>query len=92
MRTTLAFPIVVAVTLFGATTFASAQTQPAADGSAKTSTESTSKSTAAKSDKSPSNAMASMRHHRMHHRHHRMGPSMSSSRPGGQPVSRKPAD
>jgi len=77
MRSKLAFSILVVTSLFAATTIVSAQTEPAA-GEARV-----------------SNAMASMHHHKMHHRHHHMGYSRSSmarSRPGGAPVSRKPAD
>jgi hypothetical protein len=75
MRSRLAFSVLVVTSLLGATTIASAQTEPAA-GKAR-----------------ESNAMASMRHHKMH-RHHHMGYSSAAtarSRPGGRPVSRKPA-
>ena len=79
MRSRLAIPALVLASLFGATTFASAQT---ATGAAEL------------------NAMASTRHHHYHHHyHHHMGYSgggysreMARSRPGGRPVSRKPAD
>ena len=81
MHAKLAFAALVAASLFGATAIASAQTQPAADAATST-------------------AMASMHHHHHYHRHHHhhymhMGYSrggMASSRPGGRPISRKPAD
>lgn len=53
MRSKLAFSFLVLASLFGATTIASAQTEPAAGASRESNAE--------------SNAMASMRHHRMHH-------------------------
>ena len=81
MRSSLTFSVVAAAMLFGATAFVSAQAKPAADAS------------------TTSSAMASMRHHSMHHhhhyRHHSVGFSraqMDKSRPGGRPISRKPAD
>jgi hypothetical protein len=80
MRSKFVFPVLVVASLFGAAPLASAQTEPAARAPAA-------------SGATTSNAMASMSPHRMHH--HSMGYSrrdMARSRPGGMPVSRKPAD
>jgi hypothetical protein len=81
MRSKLAFPVLVAVSLFGATTLASAQTEQAAGAPAESNAK--------------SNAMAYMQHHVHHHHHHHIGYSraqMDKSRPGGLPVSRKAPD
>lgn len=81
MRSKLAFPVLVAVSLFGATTLASAQTEQAAGAPAESNAQ--------------SNAMAYMQHHVHHHHHHHIGYSraqMDKSRPGGLPVSRKAPD
>jgi hypothetical protein len=78
MRSKLAIPVLVAASLLGATTLAFAQMEPATRAPAESS----------------ANAMASMHHHH-HWRHHHSGYTrrdMARSRPGGRPISRKPAD
>jgi hypothetical protein len=81
MRSKLAFSALVAASLFGATTLASAQTEPA---------------TPATSNAMASMHHDTMRHHHHHMGYsHHVGYSraqMDKSRPGGLPISRKAAD
>ena len=80
MKSKLALPFLVAASLLGAMSIASAQTEPAPGAPS---------ASHARDMNANMNAMASMHHHRYHHHWRYTRRQMDKSRPGGRPVSRK---